>query len=508
MTKFELPKGVKDWYYEDAVLRNEIKRVLRATFERYGYSPLETPIIEKVESLGFKGGGEIQKEVFRLSDQGNRDLALRFDQTVPLSRFVATHRDLKFPFKRYAIGPVFRDGPSQVEQGRYRQFWQCDVDVAGIKEMSAEAELFALASDVFEELGLGQIDIRVNNRKLLEGILDYANVPPASKLQAIITLDKKDKIGLDGIESDLRGLTTSEDKSTLSNETLTELFDRYKREGTTVLKDSSLQARVTSELGSKGYEDISALFERGLELDELFRKVADYRTTNKLILPNGSINNLLDAIQISRTNQDTYNKLEGLINSEQGREGLSEVKQLLDYTQDLGLDNVILDPCLARGLDYYTGTAIEVFLRDKSICPSAILGGGRYDDMIGDFLGTGEEIPAVGFAFGLERLAMVLKDYREKLNQTNTALYIIPIGDTKGKCLGLAHELRKKGLNVDMVLQDDKKVGKSIAYASSLGIPYVGLIGEEELEKGTVNLKNLETGMQEEVKIEDIPYRL
>ena len=190
--EFKIAKGVKDWYGKDAILRNEIKDTLRRVFEKYGYNPLETPMIERAETMKFKGGQEIQKEIFTLKDQGRRELALRFDQTLPLARFVASNKDIKFPFKRYVIGEVFRDGPAQPEQGRYRVFTQCDVDILGVKNMIAESELLALAQDCFKELGLGNIIIKINNRKLLDGILDYADIPEKKKFEAIIILDKID----------------------------------------------------------------------------------------------------------------------------------------------------------------------------------------------------------------------------------------------------------------------------------------------------------------------------
>ncbi|MBU1204976.1 MAG: histidine--tRNA ligase [Nanoarchaeota archaeon] len=423
--EFKIAKGVKDWYGQDAILRNEMKDILRRVFERYGYSPLETPVIERAETMKFKGGEEIQKEIFTLKDQGKRELALRFDQTLPLARFVASNKDIKFPFKRYVIGEVFRDGPTQPEQGRYRVFTQCDVDILGVKEMTAEAELLALATDAFKELGLGNIIIKINNRKLLDCILDYAGVQNNKKFKTIIALDKRDKIGNEGVKKEL--------------------------------------------------------------LSFMLKKIVD---------------KLISAITKAKNNNETYKKLTKIISSKKGKEGLNEIKQLLDYSKSMSLDFVEFDPSLARGLDYYTGTTIEVYLKDKSVVKSAVLAGGRFDNLIGDFIGGKKEIPAVGFSFGLERLAMILKDIKKTLKSSNTQLYLIPINTAK-ECLKIARSLRKRGLNTDMDLKG-KRMGQAITYADSLGIPYVGIIGEDEIKEDLITIKNLKTREQKKIKINEV----
>jgi len=421
--EFKIAKGVKDWYGPDAMLRNEIKDILRRVFERYGYNPIETPMIERAETMNFKGGQEIKKEIFTLKDQGKRELALRFDQTLPLARFVASNKDIKFPFKRYVIGEVFRDGPTQPEQGRYRVFTQCDVDILGVKDMIAEAELLALAQDCFKELGLGNITVKINNRKLLDGILEYAGVPDKDKFNTIIILDKMDKIGIEGVKNEIKSL-----------------------------------------------------------------------------LPKETVDRLISAITKAKNNNETYKKLTAIISSKNGKQGLNEIKQLLDYSNSLNF--IEFDPSLARGLDYYTGTTIEVFLKDKSVVKSAVLAGGRFDNMIGDFSGRKEEIPAVGFSFGLERVAMILKDAKKNIKSSTTQLYLIPINTAK-ECLKIAHSLRNQGLNVDMDLKG-KKMGQAITYADSLGIPYVGIVGENELKEDSITIKNLKTREQKKIKISEV----
>jgi len=431
---FQKAKGVKDWYRKDSILRNKIRDTLRNVFERYGYNPIETPMIERTDVLGYKGGGEIQKEVFSVIDQGGRKLALRFDQTVPLARFYSTNNDIRLPFKRYVIGEVFRDGPTQPEQGRYRIFTQCDIDILGVKEMTAEAELLSLAKDAFYELGLGDVEVNINNRKLLDGILDYAGIKESAKNPAIVALDKMDKIGIEGVRDELENLS---------------------------------------------------------------------RGVNGADLTKDNINRLMETIRLKGTNDYLFNELSRIIESERGKEGLKEIKQLLDYSKAMDLDFVKLNPSLARGLDYYTGTTIEVYLKNKDIVKSAILAGGRYDNMVGEFKGDGKEVPAVGMSFGLERLAMIIDNYEKDLPQTTTELYLIPL-KTTDECLKIARELRSKGLNIDIELRDNRKIGKSINYAESQGINYVGIIGQNEIKKGTVMIKNLRKSEQEEVKLEEI----
>jgi len=426
---FETAKGVKDWYGKDAIMRNHIRETLRQIFESYGYNPIETPIIETQKALGFKGGGEIQKEVFKLSDQGGRELALRFDHTVPLARFFASHNDIKLPFKRYAIGEVFRDGPTQVEQGRYRIFTQCDIDVLGIKEMTAEMEIFFLARDAFLKLGLGDVEVKINNRKVLDGIISYVEIPSQIHNKAISILDKMDKIGLEGVKKEL--------------------------------------------LDIKGPENISE----------------------------EKVDRLTSMISREMTNEATYNKL---LKSLVKNTGLEEIKQVLDYSKKLNLDFIQFDPSLARGLDYYTGTTIEVYLKDKELLKSAIVAGGRFDNMIGDFRNERQEVPAVGISFGLERILTVLQKKSEKFKKNVSDIYIIPIGDTKYDCLGICQELRKQNLNVDMHHTKSKRIGDIISYADSTGIRYVGFLGETEIKEHSITLKNLQNENQKTVQIEDV----
>ena len=425
----KLAKGVKDWYGKQAILRNYVRDTLRSIFERYGYNPLETPIIEREKVLSFKGGGEIQKEVFRLKDQGKRNLSLRFDQTVPLARFYANHPELKTPYKRYVIGEVFRDGPTQPEQGRYRIFTQCDVDIIGVENMAAEAELLTLASDAFKELGLGDVTVKINNRKVLDGIMDIAEIPDPVKIQAILILDKLEKIGIEAVKKEL------------------------------------------SEIEGKP-------------------------------LSGSAVDTLIKNTVIQGNNHEKIDYLNGIMASNTGKEGLQEIRQLLSYCNEMDFDFVEFDPSLARGLDYYTGTTLEVFLKKKDIVNSAIIAGGRFDNMIGDFKGTEVPIPAVGFSFGLERTCMAIESIMSDLKETTVKLFIIPLG-TLAESLKIAHIIRQQKINVDIDLAD-RSLKAAMRYANSLDIPFVGIIGENEIKKEVITIKRLSDGLQNEVPIIDV----
>ncbi|MEK6937405.1 MAG: histidine--tRNA ligase [Nanoarchaeota archaeon] len=411
--ELQLAKGVRDIPPEEKIVMNRILSTLQSVFQQYGFVPLETPLLERIETLTAKGGAgeesDALKEIFRMKDQGDRDLGLRFDLTVPLARYVAMNSQLKLPFKRYEMGPVFRDGP--IKLGRYRQFWQCDIDTIGVKGMLAEAEQLALVESAFQKLGV-EIVIKVNNRKVLNGILNQCEIK--EKESAITALDKLEKIGTKG---------------------------------------------VTEELQQRGYssEDIISIFEiikEKINLKELKKKV---------------------------TNAEA-------------QEGIKELEELFVYLKDMKVKCVEFDVSLARGLGYYTGTVFEVFAQNSKVT-SSIAGGGRYDEMVGKFAGGGRDIPAVGIAFGLSTILDVLREKQEFKEKTAARAYIIPIQTVK-ESLKIIQKLRAKNIAVDMDL-NGKGIGKNLEYASAQGIPYVIIIGSEELKQKKVMLRDMQSGKQE-----------
>ncbi len=408
----QLPKGARDFKPEEAIVRNKIVDTLKDVFEVYGYNPLETPVFERYDILASKyaGGEEILKETFKFKDQGKRDLGLRYDLTVPMCRFVGMNPNIKLPFKRYAIGEVFRDGP--VEKARYRQFTQCDVDVVGIKSMTADVEIIALTQRAFKKLGFDAV-IKVNNRKLLNDLLLYAGVKKDKLETVLLTIDKLEKFGLDTVKKELK------------------------------------QKKINNE------------------------------TTKKII----------DLVSIKGSNNEKIGKIKKSIEKS---DGLDEIDELLSLLDILNV-NAEFDVSLARGLSYYTGTVIEVYLKNSAV-KTAVCAGGRYDKMIGSFLGKGD-YPAVGISFGLDRIYDAYVEKTKAMQKSVTKVYIIPIGAFNDS-LKIAEELRNENVKVDIDLTG-KGPSKNLQYANSLGIPYVLFIGEDELKQGKVKLKDMNSGKEQ-----------
>ncbi len=417
--KLQLPKGTRDLKPEEAIVRSKIVSALKEVFELYGYNPLETPAFERFDILASKyaGGSEILKETFKFKDQGKRDLALRYDLTVPMCRFVGMNPNVKLPFKRYQIGEVFRDGP--VEKARYRQFTQCDVDIVGIKGMTADAEIIALASRVFKKLGFEPI-IKVNNRKLLNELLENTGVEKEKLEAAILSIDKLEKFGLEAVKKELKG-----------------------------------------------------------------KKIS-----------NKTISNIIKTIIIKGRNKE---KISNIKKNIKNSEGLKEIEELFSLLEILKV-NAELDVSLARGLAYYTGTVVEVFLKNSSV-KSAVCAGGRYDRMIAEFLGKGD-FPAVGISFGLERIYDAYIEKSKEAKKTTAKVFIAPIG-TLNDSLKIAEELRNESINVDIDLTG-RGPSKNLQYANSLGIPYVLFVGKEELRQNKVKLKDMKTGAEKLMTAEEL----
>ena len=252
--KLENSKGTRDFPPEEKIVRNQVVETLRRVFERYGYSPLETPVIERYELLAAKAGAgqesDAMEEIFTLTDQGGRKLGLKFEQTLSLARFIGMNPNLKMPFKRYEIGPVFRDGP--IKLGRYRQFWQCDIDIVGCRNTTADAEIIALALDAFKALGLNAY-MEVNNRKLLRGIIDFAGIQSGLADSVIITIDKLKKIGRNGVRKELEQKNVSDDK-------IAKLLSAFDIKGSTKQKLETLKSIITSNEGKQGLKEVQEVF--------------------------------------------------------------------------------------------------------------------------------------------------------------------------------------------------------------------------------------------------------
>ena len=406
-------KGITDFDPAVMTLRNRITDTLRRNFELYGYQPLDTAMLNYRDLLTYKYGeqAEIVKEIYSLSDQGARDLGLRFDLTVPFCKYIALNRSLKLPFKRYEIGKVFRNGP--VKAGRLREFIQCDVDVVGDGSRGIELELLELAITCYRQLGIyGCEDRQRTHRQILIGVFQYLGA--TDNHDAIIgILDKIKKI--------------------TREETLTEL--------------------------SK-------------------------------FLPTDKATQLLDTVTLDLT------ALEKLLPDNQG---IAEIKELWSNLTALNLAQYCLfTPSLARGLNVYTGVVWEVFDATGNYT-SSLGGGGRYDQIITNFVGSGVAYPAVGMSFGLEPITAVLT----APNMANPIrMLIVPMG-TIPHCHALANQLRAQGVPT-MIWTAKPKVGKALEYAAATQIPYTTVIGTDEVNNGSLRVKNMTTGAQVDFALQDI----
>jgi histidyl-tRNA synthetase len=401
--------------------------------------------VENIETLMGKYGEEGNQLIFKILKRGEHektgeaDLALRYDLTVPLARVVAQYQnELPKFFKRYQIQPVWRaDRPAR---GRFREFYQCDVDVLGSRSMVVEAELIAAASDALVALGFNDFTIRLNHRQVLTGILDQAGVAREKHVEALIALDKMDKAGPEG---------------------------------------------VAKELNDRGIVDESAV-----KLMRFFEGLAGAQHAIDLL-------DLGDAGGARAAyNADVLGRLVEFIGAHEiGAVGVDDLRQVLQFAgASTAAQRIKLDPTLARGLAYYTGAIIEINVADLA---GSLGGGGRYDNLVGMFLG--KDVPACGFSLGLERIIVVMSE-REMfpvnlVSSPADVMVTIWNEDSVGESLALATEFRSRGWRVDLY-PDADKIGKQLKYAAARGIPLVAIIGDEERARGEVAFKDMASGVQ------------
>lgn len=422
MDKIELKnvKGTTDYSPKEQYIRNYISDTLKKVFEKYGFKPLQTPILCYYDLLALKYDEEndILKEVYKVKDQGDRNLALRYDLTVPFAKYIAINQNVKLPFKRYEIGEVFRDGP--VKLGRDREFIQCDVDSVGIEGQLVEAEFVALYVEAYNKLGIDVV-IKYNNRKFLSGIIIEAGIPEELVTGTITVIDKFEKLTKQELEQEFK-------KVGLNNEQIEKLFK---------------------------YLNMSA------------EQIISIENKNQVL-----------------------------------EEGITELNTLKQYIGALGLLNYVqFSPSLARGQEYYTGTVFEVYVKDGSIT-SSIGGGGRYDKMITDFINNGITYPAVGISFGLNVIYEILKNREEFTEKALTDIFIIPMG-TEIECLKIAEAMRKAGYKVEIEMKN-RKMKKSLDYANDENIPFVFILGEDELAKNCITVKNMKKKEQMQISTKNI----
>jgi len=437
--KPSIPKGTRDFTAAEMVKRDYIFETIKSVFRRYGYQPIETPAMENLSTLLGKYGEEGDKLLFKILNSGNyidkipesklqdpgsneitpyiSEKGLRYDLTVPFARFVVQHRnEITFPFKRYQVQPVWRADKPQ--KGRYREFFQCDVDVIGSDSLLNEVELVQIIDDVFSKLNLSNT-IKLNNRKVLYGIAEY--IGETDRFMAItIAIDKLDKIGI---------------------------------------------GNVKGELSAAG-------------------------------IPAGAVDKIEEILTFSGTTAEKIDFLAGKLgHTELGRKGLDEMKTVFSHLEAFKLVSTVeFDLTLARGLNYYTGAIFEVTANDVQI--GSICGGGRYDDLTGIFGMPG--ISGVGVSFGADRIYDVMSELELFPHETGstTQAFFVNFGiEEQNHCMGLLEKMRKAGINAELY-PEPAKMKKQMTYANNKNIPYVLLIGENEMKSGTITVKEMESGEQ------------
>ncbi|MEN8137774.1 MAG: histidine--tRNA ligase [Bacteroidota bacterium] len=439
-----IPKGTRDFSPVEMAKRNYLFSTIKDTFKKFGFSQIETPSFENLSTLMGKYGEEGDRLIFKILNSGDylkkadqqllneksstkltssiSEKALRYDLTVPFARYVVQHNnDITFPFKRYQIQPVWRaDRP---QKGRFREFYQCDADVVGSNSLLQEVEFVQLYDEVFYKLGLKDVGIKLNNRKILAGVADVADISE-QLIDMTVALDKLDKIGED---------------------------------------------KVKQEMRDKGISD-----EAIAKIQPLF--------------------------ELKGSNSEKLEKLSGLLSdSEIGIKGVEELKTVISTVEEIGLKtaDLVLDVTLARGLNYYTGAIYEV--EAHGVKMGSIGGGGRYDDLTGIFGLKG--ISGVGISFGLDRIYLVLEELGLFPDTQSEGVHVmfVNFGEKEAVyCLKAVKKLRENGINAELY-PDSSKMKKQMNYANKKGIPYVALVGEEEMNSGEITIKNMESGEQNKI---------
>ena len=410
--------GFMELLPNEQILFEQMKQTIEKTYQRFGFLPLDTPILELSEVLLAKAGGETEKQIYRFT-KGDTDISMRFDLTVPLAKYVAkNYGNLSFPFRRYQIGKVYRGEKTQ--KGRFREFYQCDIDIIGDGELGIvnDAEIPSVIYNLISDLGFNDFTICINNRKVLNGLFREVN-QEQNAVEIMRTIDKLAKIG---------------------------------------------KEKVIEELKEIGVDD-------------------------------QAIERILTFIEIDGTTDEKISKLENLgILNEMFTQGLEELKQVVKYIRIFGVPDTHfkIDLTIARGLDYYTGTVYETFLNDYKELGS-VCSGGRYENLAEYY--TDKKLPGVGISIGLTRLFYKLNELQliksDKYSMSD--ILIIPMAEDMTKSIELASDLRKEGINTEVYL-NDKKLKAKFKYADKLKIPYVVVIGEDEISSNTVKVKNMETG--------------
>lgn len=422
--------GFMELMPNEQILFEQIKQKIEKTYQKFGFLPLDTPILELSEVLLAKAGGETEKQIYRF-DKGDTDISMRFDLTVPLAKYVAkNYGNLSFPFRRYQIGKVYRG--ERTQKGRFREFYQCDIDIIGDGELSIinDAELPSVIYNVFKELGFDNFTIKINNRKLFNGLFENLN-QKENAVEILRIIDKIEKIGKENVIEELE----------------------------------------------------------------------------KIEVPTESISKIMDFIEIDGTTDEKLQKLQDLnIENDTFKIGLEELTQVVKYVRLFGIpdSNFKVDLTIARGLDYYTGTVYETFLNEYRELGS-VCSGGRYENLAENY--TEKKLPGVGISIGLTRLFYKLNELNLiNANKKSVAeVLIVPMLEDLSVPIKIANNLRENGINTEIFL-NDKKLKAKMKYADKLEIPFVIVVGEDEVKSEVVKIKNMKTGNEKECQIHNIPH--
>ncbi|HTC00762.1 MAG TPA: histidine--tRNA ligase [Ferruginibacter sp.] len=491
MSKPSIPQGTRDFSAEVVRKRNYILSTIKNVFELYGFQPLETPAMENLNTLMGKYGEEGDRLIFKIINNGINDpknidkakagfekvlegksstdlteRALKYDLTIPFARYVAmNHTQLTFPFKRYQIQPVWRaDRP---QKGRYREFTQCDADVVGSTSLLNEVELINIYDNVFKKLEINVL-VKINNRKILQGIAEYCGCP--NKLVEITTaIDKLDKIGREKVSLELAEKGIPQDK-------IENIFDCI------------------------FIEEKDQVFYTAIQLEEEFN--LSERSIKQMLKTQDSI--YRKHIGILNCLRGWFSNFETLTPVEIGIQGVNELIEIFEYLVEIKANiSVEFDTTLARGLNYYTGTIIEV-KAPAEVKMGSIGGGGRYDDLTGLFDVPG--IPGVGISFGVDRIYDVMEELKlfpENLQVSTKALFF-NMGEAESLfAFGIMQQLRGKGIACELY-HEFTKIGKQFTYAEKKNIPYAVIIGSKEMEENNCVVKNLATGVQNTVALDKL----
>ena len=424
--------GFMELLPQDQIKFNEMLDKIKKTYELYGFLPQETPIIESSEVLLAKAGGETEKQIYSFK-KGDKDLSLRFDLTVPLAKYVAEYyNDLTFPYRRYQVGKVFRG--ERAQKGRYREFYQCDIDIIGDGKLDIinDAEIPSIISTTFKNLGFTNFIIKINNRKVLNGLFDELNISE-KMTDILIIIDKLEKIGMEAVKEELRKIDVKE---------------------------------------------------------ENIEKIEEF-------------------LNISGTTDEKLDKLSKLgFKSEIFKEGLNELEEVVKYVRLFNVkeDNFMIDLTIARGLDYYTGTVYETNLKGYESIGS-ICSGGRYENLAGYY--TKKNLPGVGISIGFTRLFYNLKELGllDDSKKSISKVSIVTMGVGLENAVKISNILRDNNIPNE-IYKENAKIKAKLNYANNLEIPYVIIIGEEEVAKEKYTLKNMITGEQELLAIDEIVEKI